>query len=79
MHDGSLPDLGAVVDFYAAGGRNITIGAYAGDGRANSYKSQFVQGFDMTPGERADLLAFLHSLTDPAFLESAAHQSPFAD
>ena len=79
MHDGSLPDLGAVLDFYAAGGRNIAVGAHAGDGRANSYKSQFVQGFDMAPGERADLLAFLHSLTDLAFLERAAHQNPFAD
>ena len=41
----------------------------AGDGRTNSYKSQFVKGFDMTSDERADLLAFLRSLTDSAFLE----------
>ena len=79
MHDGSLPDLGAVLDFYAAGGRNITVGTYVGDGRANSYKSQFVKGFDMTPGKRADLLAFLHSLTDAAFPERASHQNPFGD
>ena len=77
MHDGSLPDLGAVLDFYAAGGRNIASGTYAGDGRTNSYKSQFVKGFDMTSDERADLLAFLRSLTDSAFLERVAHQNPF--
>ncbi|MCY3814270.1 MAG: c-type cytochrome [Gammaproteobacteria bacterium] len=71
MHDGSLPDLGAVLDFYAAGGRNVTTGPYAGDGRANAYKSQFVRGFDMTPAERDDLLAFLHALTDPSFIERA--------
>lgn len=75
MHDGSLPDLGAVLDFYAAGGRNLTIGPYAGDGRANAYKSQFVQGFDMTAGERDDLLAFLHALTDPSFVERAGRSS----
>ena len=77
MHDGSLPGLGAVLDFYAAGGRNIASGTYAGDGRTNSYKSQFVKGFDMTSDERADLLAFLRSLTDSAFLERVAHQNPF--
>lgn len=71
MHDGSLPDLGAVLDFYAAGGRNLTTGAYAGDDRANAYKSQFVRGFDMTPEERDDLLAFLHALTDRSFVERA--------
>ena len=79
MHDGSIPDLGAVLDFYAEGGRNVETGANAGDGRANTYKSQFVKGIDMTPQERAELLAFLHSLTDPAFLERAGHQDPFAD
>lgn len=71
MHDGSLPDLGAVLDFYAAGGRNLTTGPHVGDGRANAYKSQFVQGLDMTPEERDDLLAFLHALTDPSFVERA--------
>ena len=77
MHDGSIPDLGSVLDFYAAGGRNIEQGEYAGDGRANAYRSQFVQGIDMTAEERAELLAFLHSLTDQAFLERPRHRNPF--
>ena len=77
MHDGSLPDLGAILDFYAAGGRNVEAGEHAGDGRANIYKSQFVQGFEMTPDERAELLAFLHALTDQTFVERGAHQDPF--
>ncbi len=77
MHDGSLPDLGAVVDFYAAGGRRIDGGENAGDGRANARKNTFVQGFEVTPEERAELLAFLHALTDRSFLTRAAHQSPF--
>ncbi len=79
MHDGSLPDLDAVLDFYAAGGRNIEAGANAGDGRANLLKSQFVKGFEMTARERTELLAFLHALTDPAFLERPGHRNPLAD
>lgn len=79
MHDGSIPDLGAVLDFYAGGGRNVEGGEYGGDGRANAYKSQFVKGIDMTADERTELLAFLHALTDPAFLERRAHRNPFAE
>ena len=79
MHDGSLADLEAVLDFYANGGRDIASGEYAGDGRGNAYKSQFVQGFDMTRSEREELLAFLHALTDPAFLARPEYQSPFVE
>ena len=79
MHDGSIPDLGAVLDFYAAGGRNIERGADTGDGRANAYRSQFVKGIDMTAGERSELLAFLHALSDPAFLERRAQRNPCAE
>ena len=79
MHDGSIPDLEAVLDFYAAGGRNIEKGEFAGDGRANVHKSQFVKGIDMTAEERADLLAFLDSLTDPDFLDRPGLQDPFSN
>ena len=79
MHDGSLPDLGAVLDFYAAGGRNVESGPNAGDGRMNSRKNAFVRGFEMTDEERSELLAFLHALTDRSFLERSSHRNPFAD
>ena len=79
MHDGSLPDLDAVLDFYAAGGRNVDVGSDAGDGRANSRKSAFVQGFEMSAGERGELLAFLHALTDPSFIDRSEHRDPFMD
>lgn len=68
MHDGSVETLEEVLDIYAAGGRNIVSGKYKGDGRANPHKSPFVKGFDMTKQDKADLLAFLHSLTDESFL-----------
>ena len=78
MHDGSIATLQEVIDFYAAGGRVITSGRNAGDGRRNRLKSQFVRGFAITDEERADLLAFLHTLTDSAFMQRPAHQDPFA-
>ena len=79
MHDGSLPDLGSVLDLYADGGRNIPSGEHAGDGGANAYKSQFVRGFEMTPTEREELLAFLRSLTDHRFVARPEHQNPFVE
>ncbi len=76
MHDGSLATLEDVVRFYEAGGRHIESGENAGDGRANPYKSQFVPGFTLTDGERADLLAFLESLTDPSLATNPAFTKP---
>ena len=33
MHDGTIATLDEVLDFYAAGGRHIASGPFAGDGR----------------------------------------------
>lgn len=79
MHDGSIATLDAVLDFYAAGGRHIESGPEAGDGRDNPFKSAFITGFTLTAEERADLLAFLDSLTDNAFLADPALADPFTD
>lgn len=68
MHDGSITTLDEVVDHYAAGGRSVDSGPNAGIGRDNPYKSGFVRGFSLSSPEREDLLAFLRSLTDEAFL-----------
>lgn len=65
MHDGSIATLDEVLDHYAAGGRTIASGPYAGNGAKNPFKSEFVRGFTLTAEERKDLLAFLDSLTDP--------------
>jgi cytochrome c peroxidase len=77
MHDGSVATLSEVVDLYAAGGRNVTEGPYAGDGRSHPVKSAFIRGFTLTPGEKEDLLAFLASLTDETFLNEPRFRSPF--
>jgi cytochrome c peroxidase len=66
MHDGSIATLGEVVDHYAAGGRM---------GHDNPAKDPLVYGFFMTPQNRADLIAFLESLTD----QGVIHDPKFAD
>jgi cytochrome c peroxidase len=64
MHDGSIPTLEGVLDHYASGGH------------ASRFRSRAVRGFRLSAGERADLLAFLNSLTDEAFLADPAFAAP---
>lgn len=71
MHDGSVATLAAVIDHYAAGGRA------ARDGRPSPLRSPLVRGFQISTGERRDLIAFLESLTDKAFLADPNYRSPF--
>jgi cytochrome c peroxidase len=77
MHDGSMATLEEVLDFYAAGGRDITDGPFAGDGRQNPFKSSLVSQIRLDAQEKADLVAFLKALTDDAFLTSPSHANPF--
>jgi cytochrome c peroxidase len=78
MHDGSITTLEEVLDFYAAGGRNITSGPHAGDGRLNPNKSELISRIDLTAQEKADLVAFLKTLTDHDFLTNPKFANPFA-
>ncbi len=78
MHDGSIATLEDVIEHYAAGGRTIRSGPYAGVGSTNPYKSGFVKGFKLTEQEKADLIAFLKSLTDHSFIQDPALSDPFA-
>ena len=76
FHDGSAATLEDVIDHYARGGRTIT-GQNAGVGASNPLKSEFVSGFIVTDEERADLIAFLLSLTDEGFLTDPRFSDPF--
>ena len=58
MHDGSLPTLEAVVEHYNSGGQ------------PHPNKSTLIRPLALTAGEKADLLAFLRSLTDEAFVNN---------
>ena len=78
MHDGSMATLEEVLDFYAAGGRNITSGPHAGDGRLNPNKSDLISRIDLTAQDKADLVAFLKTLTDHDFLTNPKLANPFA-
>jgi cytochrome c peroxidase len=78
MHDGSLATLADVVDHYARGGRLIPSGPNAGDGALNRNKSPFITGFPLTDAAKADLLAFLESLSDRDFTTDPRFADPFA-
>lgn len=58
MHDGSLPTLEAVVEHYNSGGQ------------PHPNKSALVRSLALTTAEKADLVAFLNSLTDEAFVNN---------
>jgi cytochrome c peroxidase len=64
MHDGSLATLTEVIDAYAAGGR----------GHPNTDPT--ILRLQLNEADKADLLAFLESLTDEAFLTNPAFSDP---
>jgi cytochrome c peroxidase len=67
MHDGSVPTLEAVLDHYAAGGR----------AHDNPQKDKLMSGFNLTPRNRTDLVAFLESLTDDLLIHNPAYSDPW--
>ncbi|MDH5621614.1 MAG: di-heme enzyme [Gammaproteobacteria bacterium] len=77
MHDGSIATLDEVLLHYARGGRLITEGPYAGDGRLSPFKSEFVNGFELSDEERTNLLDFLAALTDESVLTNERWTDPF--
>ncbi len=75
MHDGSVASLAEVIEIYAAGGRNITAGPLAGDGRDNPFKRKEIHRLDLSDADKADLQAFLESLTDQRYQSAAPHDA----
>jgi cytochrome c peroxidase len=78
MHDGSIATLPEVLDHYAAGGRTISDGPFAGVGHESPALGQFIRGFSLTQRQKDDLLAFLEALTDDDFLTNPRYADPFA-
>lgn len=77
-HDGSTATLSEVLDNYARGGRLVTMPPRrAGDGRTNNLRDGELHGFALSDAEKADLLAFLNSLTDEAFVTDPTLSNPF--
>jgi hypothetical protein len=77
MHDGSVKTLQEAIDHYCSGGRTIKTGPNAGVGAQNPNRSEFVKPFALTPQEKADLLAFLRSLTDETLLRNPKLSNPW--
>jgi cytochrome c peroxidase len=77
MHDGSIATLEKVLEFYAAGGRNITSGPNKGDGRKNPFKDERLNKIKLSKPEQADIIAFLKTLTDHEFLTNPRFSDPF--
>jgi cytochrome c peroxidase len=67
MHDGSIASLEEVVDHYAAAGRAHT----------NPNKDPLIRDFRLTSRNRADLVAFLESLTDVSLLHDPRFSNPW--
>lgn len=73
MHDGSIPTLQDVLRIhYARAGRAVHAGR-----PPNPLRSEFIAGFEISEEEIADVVAFLESLTDAAFLRNPAHSNPW--
>jgi cytochrome c peroxidase len=78
MHDGSIASLEAVLNVYADHGRRIADGPNQGDGRLNPFKDPRIDRIRLNARERADLLAFLKTLTDESFLTNPRFADPFS-
>ena len=76
MHDGSIPTLPEVLSHYAAGGRTLAEGQDTGVGRENPHKSDLILGFDLDDTQQNDLIEFLKSLTDRAFIADPRFADP---
>ena len=76
MHDGSIATLPEVIEHYARGGRLVPDGPLAGDGRDSPRKSDLIRGFDLDARGKADLVQFLNSLTDRAFVTDPRFAAP---
>lgn len=76
MHDGSINTLEEVIDMYQRGGRLITSGPNAGDGRNNLLKNKMITGFALSNEQRNELISFLYSFTDSSALSNPLFQYP---
>lgn len=77
MHDGSIATLEDAIAHYAAGGRTIADGPNKGIGHDNPNKAAAVHGFTLATDQRADLIAFLQSLTDDSLLRDPRLVNPW--
>jgi len=71
MHDGSIPDLDAVLDHYGVGGRHRLHHPQEGNITVESITDPLMTGFELSEDETRQLIAFLHALTDETFVQES--------
>ena len=76
MHDGSVTTLEAVLDHYAVGGRSRNVIPHISTSPKDAVTDSMITGFELTPKERRQLVAFLHALTDASFVREALENIP---
>jgi cytochrome c peroxidase len=69
MHDSRFATLEDVVNFYSSGVKQ-------GSPNLDEHMPDFGSGLNLTETEKADLVAFLKSLTDKDFLTNTAFSDP---
>ena len=69
MHDGRFSTLEEVIDHYNQGGKSSPT--------IDPLMKHVGSGLNLTKQEKADLLAFLNSLTDSTFISNKKYSSPF--
>jgi cytochrome c peroxidase len=71
MHDGSIPDLDAVLDHYGVGGRHRLHHPQEGNITVESITDPLMTGFELSEDETRQLIAFLQALTDETFVQES--------
>ena len=75
MHDGSIPDLGAVLDHYATGGRHRLRYPAEGNSAVATVTDPLMTGFELSRDEKRQLTAFLYALTDVSFVRESKEKA----
>ena len=68
MHDGRFQTLEEVIEHYNSGG--------VASSTIDPFMKYTTGGLTLAPSQKADLLAFLHTLTDTVFVQNPAFQDP---
>ena len=77
MHDGSISTLEDVIEHYARGGRLISSGPNAGDGSTSPLKDPRIAPLTLSVQDKADLVAFLRSLSDTTLMFEPRFSNPW--
>lgn len=79
MHDGSIETLEEVIDHYSEGVLETPHPAinFAFRGVPVQLPAGPLRSFEFTEQEKEDLIAFLHTLTDPVLLTNEKWSDPF--